>query len=320
MRIGLIDVDGHNFPNLAMMKLSAYHKSQGDVVEFGKGIQRKKRVDGIWTPVFSGVSGEYDPASLYDVVYVSKVFSYIYSADIDFTPRAGTVVYGGTGYDLKTKLPGEIEHMCPDYSLYNSEGISYGFCTRGCPRACPFCCVAEKEGRKSIAVADPSEWYRGGAIKLLDPNLLACKDHIKILKLLADTNAPIDFTQGLDARLLNDENIHILNGINVKTLHFAWDLMKESGCILRGLKAYARHGKIKDRRRRIVYVLTNYNTTHEEDLYRVYKLRELGFDPDVRIFDKPHAPQRTRDLQRWVNNRRISGKCKRFEDYDPKAS
>jgi hypothetical protein len=293
MNIGLIDVDSHNFPNLALMKISAWHKRQGDKVEW-------------WNGLF-----------YYDRVYMSKVFTDEYTPDTITAIQADEVIRGGSGYDLKNKLPDEIEHICPDYSLYGVKG-SFGFCTRGCPRGCPFCCVAEKEGRKSVAVAEPSEWYRGGEIKLLDPNLLACKDHMKLIGLLAETKARIDFTQGLDARLLTEDNINALNAVNTKMLHFAWDMMKESEAVLRGLKLYAKHGAIHNERGRAVYTLTNYDTSHEEDLERIYKLKELGYTPYVMIFDKSKAPRKTRLIQRWVNNRIIFRSCARFEDYNPK--
>lgn len=174
MKIGLIDVDGHNFPNLALMKISAYHKAKGDQVE--------------WCV----------PLKHYDRVYQSKVFDDTYTPDIDFIPQADEIYKGGTGYDLNNKLPEEIEHIYPDYSLYPNitKDTSYGFLTRGCPRGCPFCIVAEKEGRYSKKVADLSEWHRCQPnIKLLDPNLLACKDHIDLLKQLVISKAYVDFTR-----------------------------------------------------------------------------------------------------------------------------
>lgn len=150
MRIGLIDVDGHNFPNLALMKLSAYHKSKGDDVE--------------WYMPFS---------DRYNRVYVSKVFSF--TPDYDLCINADEVIRGGTGYAIslvngkefydhsKDKpLPYEVEHIYPDYNLYpNNNDTAYGFLTRGCPRGCQFCIVAGKEGRISVKVADLSEFWGG---------------------------------------------------------------------------------------------------------------------------------------------------------------
>lgn len=290
--IGLIDVDSHNFPNLALMKISAWHKTQGDDVEWWNGLKH------------------------YDRVYQSKVFDATYTPDNPYCIMADEVIQGGTGYDLNNKLPDEIEHIMPDYSLYGITDTAYGFLTRGCPRGCPFCIVAQKEGRKSVKVADLSEWWSGQKyIQLLDPNTLASRGHMELLKQLADTGAEVDFNQGVDCRLLTEENILALNAVNTKMIHFAWDMMKESGAVLKGLELYKRFGKLDERHTR-VYVLVNYDTAMDENLERIYCLRELGYDPYVMIYDKPHAPREIRRLQRWVNNKFIWRSCERFEDYD----
>jgi hypothetical protein len=291
MNVGLIDVDSHNFPNLALMKISAHHKAKGDQAEWWNGLKH------------------------YDKVYKSKVFDDTYSQDMEFCINADEVEIGGTGYDLQNKLSSEIEHTMPDYSLYNIFDTAYGFLTRGCPRACSFCIVSEKEGRKSYKVADIKEWWNGQTnIKLLDPNLLASKDHLDLLKQLADTKAVLDFTQGIDARMLTEENINILNQIKTYQIHFAWDFIDQSDTVMKGLELYKKYGKV-DKDHRKAYVLTNYDTTHEEDLYRVYKLREMNYLPYVMIYNKPKAPKKTLDLQRWTNAIPIWRKCDRFENY-----
>lgn len=295
MKVGLIDVDGHNFPNLALMKISAYHKSKGDHVE--------------WCI----------PLCEYDVVYQSKVFDETYSRDTDFTPRAKRIIKGGTGYGLDNKLPYEIEHIYPDYSLYPdlTREIAYGYLTRGCPRNCNFCIVSQKEGRCSRKVADLSEFWREQRnIKLLDPNILGCSSHLELFAQLVDSKAYVDFTQGLDARLLTNQNISLINRMKIKEIHFAWDYMNEEDSVLKGLTLYAEKAKHKPHGRfGTVYCLTNYDTTIEEDLYRIYKLRDMNYDPYVMIYDKPNAPKKIKDLQRWCNNKIIFGKVKRFEDY-----
>lgn len=251
MKIGLIDVDGHNFPNLALMKISAYHKAKGDEVE--------------WCI----------PLLHYDIVYQSKVFDDTYSNDIDFTPLADKIIKGGTGYGLDNKLPDKIEHQYPDYHLYEDKipwirDTSMGFLTRGCPRACHFCIVAEKEGRCSKKVADLSEWHHNQPyIKLLDPNILAYREHMDLLQQLADSKAYVDFTQGLDARLLTEESIALINQIRLKEIHFAWDYMKEEKAVLSGLLLYKKYAKHKPHGHYgAVYVLCNYDTTMEENLYQ----------------------------------------------------
>lgn len=155
MRIALIDVDGHNFPNLPLMKLSAWHKQNGDQVEW------------------------YDPLTAWlnppDMVYMSKVFTF--TPDYPHPVCAGEIIKGGTGYEYPSggkPLPEEIEHIYPDYSLYPElcRDTAYGFLTRGCPRGCDFCIVKEKEGQKSHKVADLSEFWNGQKnIILLDPNM-----------------------------------------------------------------------------------------------------------------------------------------------------
>ena len=295
MKVGLIDVDGHNFPNLALMKISAWHKQRGDTVE--------------WC----------FPLDHYDIVYQSKVFDDTYSPDIDWTPNADVIHKGGTGYGLENKLPDEIEHMYPDYSLYPelTKDTAYGFLTRGCPRHCAFCIVGDKEGLRSTKVADLSEFWRGQKnIVLLDPNILACRrrDKYDLLQQLADSRAVVDFSQGLDIRLTNDYVAAALSKIRVKRLHFAWDNADQdlTPYFKRFTEAYNR----KSSSGKVVYVLTNFNSTMEQNLYRIYTLRDLGYDPYVMVYDKPNAPQEIRDLQRWVNNRFIFRKCKLFEDYE----
>lgn len=293
MRIGLIDVDSHNFPNLCLMKLSAYHKAAGDHVEWWRPFRR------------------------YDVVYKSRVFTDTYSKDGIIVRNAGRVVLGGTGYGIGEALPHDVEHTRPDYALYPQfAGIAYGFLSRGCPRSCGFCIVSGKEGRKSVKTADLSEFWGGQReIKLLDPNLLACPDHERLLEQLAESRAMVDFTQGLDIRLVSRDNISLLNRVRTKAVHFAWDNPDEdlTGHFRRFLELTA----IKSSRKRRVYVLTNYGSTHEQDLYRVNTLRAMGFDPYVMIYERPTAPQITRHLQRWVNSKRIFYTVTDFKDYLP---
>lgn len=295
MKVGLIDVDGSKkFPNLAIMKISAYHKSRGDTVGWAYAMEH------------------------YDIVYQSKVFDDTYSRDIDWIPNADVVIKGGTGYGLDNVLPDEIEHQYPDYGLYPdiTKDTAYGFLTRGCPRYCEFCIVGDKEGLRSVKAADLSEFWRGQKyIKLLDPNLLCCKDRLELLDQLADSRAYVDFTQGLDIRAINPDVIERINRIKLKEIHFAWDNPKQDlsteFSYYAGAAKHKPHGDFGT-----VYVLTNFNSSIEEDLYRIYTLREMGYLPDVRVYDKPNAPKEIRDLQRWCNNRWIFKSCPRFEDYD----
>ncbi len=290
-RIGLLDVDGHRFPNLALMKLSAYHKQQGDEVETLNALFQ------------------------YDKVYTSKVFTF--TPDFETCIQADEIIKGGTGYDLKNKLPDHIEHIYPDYGFYGINNTAYGFLTRGCPRACDFCIVSEKEGCCSKKVANLNEFWKGQKeIKLLDPNILASKDHEDLLKQLADSRAWVDFTQGLDARLLNDDRTDLIKRIKVKRVHFAWDDPNDTKTPKKLRRFKERTGL--ERRKTAVYVLTNFNSSFEQDLERLYKLREMDYDPYVMIYEKQTAPRNIRLLQRWVNNKIIWRSCDRFEDYDPR--
>jgi hypothetical protein len=294
LKTGLIDVDGHNFPNLALMKISAWHKAQGHEVEW------------------------FFPMSGYDRVYVAKVFDF--TPDFETIINAETVIYGGTGYDLYNKLPVEIENTYPDYSLYGIKDTAYGYLTRGCPRECAFCIVSKKEGRFSHKVADLKQFWNGQRkIKLLDPNLLACKDRTELLEQLIESGAWIDFTQGLDIRFMDYYIAEQIKRMKVKMLHFAWDKMKDSEQIIKNLKIFKAQTNI-DYRKLTVYVLTNFDTTFEEDLYRIYTLKELGYDPYVMIYDKKNAPKRIRHLQRWVNNKIVFRTCEKFEDYKSKLA
>lgn len=262
MKIGLIDMDNISkkrvsFPNLPLMKLSAYHKKHGDCVDWWVALEK------------------------YDLVYKSKVFDF--TPEIEYPIYADRVVEGGSGYGLDNHLPDEVEHIMPDYSLYPQFNAAYGFLTRGCPRACPFCIVAPKEGTRSVKVADLSEFWNGQKqIKLLDPNLLACKEHEDLLQQLIDSGAWVDFTQGIDIRLVTKENAELLRRIKVKNIHFAWDNPKQD--LSAQFRRFKEFSGI-DYRKLGVYVLTNFDSTHEEDLYRIYTLRDLGYSPYVMIYN-----------------------------------
>jgi hypothetical protein len=130
-----------------------------------------------------------------------------------------------------------------------------------------------------------------------------------------ETGAVLDFTQGLDIRCLDDDDIADINGMRLRTLHFAWDNPRDD---LEGkFRNFAEHFRRKTKIG-MVYCLTNYNSTMEENLYRVYTLRDMGYDPYVMIYNKPEAPREILDLQRWCNNKIIFKSCKRFEDYKPR--
>lgn len=310
MKVGLIDVDGHNFPNIPLMKLSAWHKNIGDSVEW-------------YNPLFSGHM---------DRVYMSKVFSF--TQDYEYFIDADEVIRGGSGYCIETVdgreiyhkerdavLPPEIEHIYPDYDLYPElcKDTAYGFLTRGCPRGCDFCHVEAKEGRCSHKVADLSEFWREQKnIVLCDPNLIACKDWKELVQQLIDSKAKVNINQGIDIRIMNDEKAEKIGQLRVDSVHFAWDRYEDKDLIVPKFKMFKEITGWRARKT-IVFVLTNFNTTIEQDLERIYTLRDLDYDPYVMVYDKQHTNSRdtVRQLQRYVNNRKIFKTIKRFEDYDP---
>lgn len=300
MRIALIDVDGHNFPNLPLMKLSAWHKQNGDSVEW------------------------YDPLTAWfnppDRVYMSKVFTF--TEDYPHPVCAGEIIKGGTGYEYPSggkPLPEEIEHIYPDYSLYPElcNNTAYGFLTRGCPRGCDFCIVKEKEGQRSHKVADLSEFWNGQKnIVLLDPNMFACREWRDLSQQLIDSKAWVDFSQGCDIRIMTKEKAEYIKRMKIKQIHFAWDRYQDKDMIVPRFKAF-KEITGWDKRKLPVYVLVNFNTTHEQDLERIYTLRELGYWPYVMVYERDKLPKGhiTRKLQRWVNMRAVFETIPRFEDY-----
>ena len=311
MRIGLVDVDGHNYPNLPLMKLSAWHKSKGDSVE--------------WYEPFNGL------IKPYDIVYLSKVFSF--TADYELPIYAEKVHRGGSGYAIylengkenydKSKdknLPYEIEHIYPDYSLYPEfQDTAFGFMSRGCPRGCSFCHVKDKEGLTSYKVADLKEFWNGQKlIELLDPNTLACKEWKDILSQLIDSKASVNFNQGLDIRMMTEEKAEMLSQIKIDRIHFAWDRYEDKDFIQPKFIQFKEKTKINFRDLQVFVLCGDREMkVRQEDLERIYWLREQGFSPYVMLYNKDNIPKghELRKLQRWVNNRFIFWSVPTFDEY-----
>lgn len=223
--------------------------------------------------------------------------------------------------------------MYPDYSLYPQytgyglplkKQTAYGFLTRGCPRGCAFCHVAAKEGKCSRKVADLSQFWHGqGTIVLNDPNILACPDATDLLEQLMETGAKIEFNQGLDARLMTPGKAGLLASMKLKMPHFAMDTMESLHPVKKGLDMYVAacrfiKGKWNWRDAR-VYCLTNFNTTHAEDMARIEAIQECECWPYVMIYNKPSAPAITRRLQRWTNFPAAYAMTKDFDEYQRKT-
>lgn len=152
-----------------------------------------------------------------------------------------------------------------------------------------------------------------------DPNILACKDAPALLKQLADSGATIDFNQGLDARLITKETADLLARMKLKTPHFAMDSMESIEAVKRGLRYYVDACKrIKGKwnwRNAKVFCLTNFNTTHQQDMQRIEAIQECECWPYVMIYNKPSAPSITRRLQRWTNGVAAYSTTKDFNEY-----
>lgn len=291
----LVDVDSL-IPNLALMKISSYFKQHGfnvDLIKMGNsGYDHHKRKK-------IGMDG-----SNYDKVFISSIF----------TLNKGTVrvrkckrVYrGGTGHDgFKPNkwLPDEVEHMFPDYKLYPDNEYSIGFLTRGCIRKCKFCFIPKKEG--FLKLHSPlKEFYnpRLPKIMLLDNNLLASPNCIEILKKLKKTGKKITFKQGLDFRLLTPEKAKLLSELNYDGEYiFAFDNPKDKWIIEKNLKIWKQY--VSDWQTKF-FVLVGFESTLQEDLDRVYFLREHKCLPYImrhtNCYSSPNRPFYT-DLAAWCN-------------------
>ena len=296
MNIGLVDVDGHNFPNLALMKLSAWHKSKGHSVG--------------WADMFGH----------YDVVYKSKVFTW--TPDDPFCYDADEIQCGGTGYgDYKKVLPEDVEHMMPDYGLYGTD-YAVGFTTRGCIRHCPFCLVHDKEG-KIHAHADIKEFLGNyKKVVLLDNNIMAIKHGVKQLEYCRDNKIAVDCNQGIDARILckSEYLCNLIADIplfDTRGIRIACDVDEEvDPCHITIKRILARNPKA----RIIVYcILTD---DYEDSLHRVLQWKEYGhsvavYAPPYRNFE--HSEQRIPEwqwnLSRWASNHYVYYAVSWFDYY-----
>jgi len=315
MKVLLIDHDG-KIPNLALMKLSTWHKAQGDEV-YLNNCPRKP-----------------------DKVYISTLFTWNRAKVEKLLQIYPNAEVGGTGWDIKKTLPEEIENCKPDYNLYTVNDIydrikggigkkesklkkaeeiinaGIGFTSRGCIRQCGFCFVPPKEGKlhKVGEIADLIN-PKSNVIILLDNNLTADPDCIEKLREIRDRGLVVDITQGIDIRLMTPEIAKALSEVrHLRSIHYAWDLMAFERQVFEGIKILAEHVKVW---RHMCFILTGFNTTFEEDMYRFRRLQELHIDPYIMPYNKEYPSSKHRHFARWVNGR-IYKKC-RFEEYEPWA-
>lgn len=291
MHIALHDSEGMKFPNLALMKIAAWHKSKGDTVGWFNSLMEDE----------------------YDKIYSSKVFT--------FTPvdpyLPNRTIRGGTGYEIASQLPPDVEHIHPDYSIYPRADFAMGFLTRGCIRKCPWCIVPKKEGYiREHAFFEEFARNDTRNIVFMDNNVLAHPHGLREIERLAETKYRVDFNQGLDARLIGD-NPEIAKSLAAlkwfKPLRLACDqssqmphiekaasLLRYFGCKPTVFSCYVLVQDIEDAHRRVSF------------------LRKLNIEPfaqpyrDFKNNIPPTAEQR--NFARWVNHKAIF-KSVAWEEY-----
>ena len=289
MRIGIHDGDKNTFPNLALMKISAWHKQRGDAVEW-------------WIPMYT-----------YDRVYSSKVFT--------FTPEEKMLppdtIKGGTGYGIYADLIPEVDAMRPDYSIYPKVDYAIGFLTRGCVRACPWCVVPKKEGmirpyRTWQQIKRPE--YQD--VVFMDNNVLACPHGLAQIEDMAGKNVRVDFNQGLDARLITPEVARMLAALKWRRfIRMSCDTREAIDAVETAVWRLERAG-VKPYR---VFVYALVQDIREAER-RVMHLRDvLGvevFAQPYRDFESKAEPgQDARDFARWVNDKAIFKSVQTYSEY-----
>lgn len=288
MLIGLHDSDNTGFPNLALMKLSAWHKEKGDKVEW-------------WTPMLQ-----------YDRVYSSKVFTF--TPENPYLPE--NTVKGGTGYGIYNELPPEIDAMFPDYSLYPKCKHAIGFLTRGCIRKCPWCVVPKKEGNirpyrtwREIKRPDSRD------IVFMDNNVLACPFGLEQIDDMIGENVRVDFNQGMDARLIDDAVAKMLAGLKwIRFIRMSADTDAMLNIVIQAIERLGKYG-VKPYKV-FVYVLVQDIESAER---RVMAMRDIGANP----FAQPYRdftthvepPLEQRKFARWVNDKAIFKTVNTFSEY-----
>lgn len=301
MNIGLIDVDRLNnrkgkraYPNLAMMKISAYHKAQGDNVEW------------------------YDGFTHYDIVYMSKVFNF--TPDYPYPINADQVIKGGTGYDIHSRLSPEIEFIAPDYDLYQvPKDTAYGFITRGCPNKCKWCVVPQKEGRIAPYM-DIEDIAAGGRNKviLMDNNILASEYGLSQIQKIVDLGLRVDFNQALDARLVTPEIGKLLARVKwLNIIRFGCDTKGQIAECDRAVELINKYGY---RGEYFFYCILIGD--EQECLARINHWRDKGhrYMPYAQPYRNPDnkckitPPQWQRDMARWCNRKELLTTCE-YEDY-----
>lgn len=281
MKVGLIDNDYSKFPNYALMKISAYHKSKGDKVEFAS-------------------------IDHYDIIYKSKIFSYSVDKPLGMI-SFDRIEYGGTGYDHTIKLPSYIDSLQPDYSLYGINDIAYGYLTRGCNNNCSWCIVPKKEGSLSQYMNIEDICTDRNKVILLDNNVLDCDHGLNQIEKIIKLKIKVDFNQGLDCRIIaNNPDIAILlSKVKwLKPLRMACDNISQIHYIEKAVRLLRKYNCTPSRY--TVYCLVkDLKDAHE----RVLFLDELNCDPFAQPFRDFNTgniiDHNTAIFANWVNRKEI---------------
>ena len=286
MKIGLIDVDGHKFPNFALMKIANHHRQQGDTVEWVNHFER------------------------YDKVYKSKIFTF--TPDNTFAVQSDEIVKGGTGYKIYNDL--FCDDTEPDYTLYPQYQHAYGFLTRGCIRHCPWCIVPKKEGviRDYRDIATILQG-RKTAI-LMDNNVLASTHGLQQLEKIIDIGCKVDFNQGLDSKLVTDEIAKTLSKIKwIRFLRFACDTTSAVEPLVKAIEKLNRYG-IKNYRIFVYMLVKDVSEANE----RCKVLKRLGVNPfaqTYRDYDNNILPTAEQKRFAWYVNQKAVFKATEWENY-----
>ena len=314
MKVLLIDVDG-KLPNLALMKLSTWHKSLGDEVFFNE-------------------------CNRPDKVYISVLFTWNKSKVLKLLQIYPNAEVGGTGWDIHKTLPVEVEACKPDYGLYKVSDIlprikggiatkeskmkkaetivnaGMGFTSRGCVRNCGFCFVPPKEGQfHHVAEIKDLLNPRSKVLILMDNNLTADPGCIEKLHEIRDRGLTVDISQGIDVRLLTPEIAQALAEVkHLRSIHYAWDLVDclNDLKIINGIILLSKYVKAW---KHMCFMLTGYNTTFEQDMYRFRILTDLGVKPYVMPYNKQFRSEKDRCFAGWINSRKHTV-CS-FEEFEP---
>lgn len=297
MNVALLAVDS-NYPNLALMKISAYHKSQGDTVEW------------------------YNPFDTYDRLYMAKVFSFTPDYAYVIANVHGEVVRGGTGYDIRSSLPGDMDRLQPDYSLYPAvdSRTSYGFLTRGCPNRCRWCVVPQKEGgiRPYMDVDDITLHGERPYAVLMDNNVLACDYGLSQLEKIAERGYHVDFNQGLDARLVTPDVARLLARVKwIKRIRFGCDTTAQIVECERAIQLVRQAG-YKGEFFLYCILIDFAESYHRLNYWRKYKY-VLPHAQPYRDLNNPHQriPQWQKDMAHWADRKELYRSCD-FKDFSPR--